>query len=260
MKRVLLFGGTTEGRELCERWASLPFLHVTVCVATSYGRELLSGVPENIEVLEGRKGAHEIAGLLSGEPDGDGADVVVDATHPFALEVSRTLRTVCGETGVPYLRLLRPRDGFPGAERCILVDSAAQACEALAKTTGPVLLTTGAKELDAFSSLPHFAERVYARVLPSAESVEKCAALGLPRPHILALQGPFSRKLNRALLEEYGIRWLVTKETGEAGGFPEKLLAAFDCGATPVVLRRPPEEGLTAQEICRMVEEETRCD
>ena len=55
MKRVLLFGGTTEGRELCERWASLPFLHVTVCVATSYGRELLSGVPENIEVLEGRR-------------------------------------------------------------------------------------------------------------------------------------------------------------------------------------------------------------
>ena len=96
-------------------------------------------------------------------------------------------------------------------------------------------------------------------MLPSAESVEKCAALGLPRPHILALQGPFSRKLNRALLED-GIRWLVTKETGEAGGFPEKLLAAFDCGATPVVLRRPPEEGLTAQEICRMVEEETRCD
>ena len=71
MKRVLLFGGTTEGRELCERWASLPFLHVIVCVATSYGRELLSGVPENIEVLEGRKGSHEIAGLLSGEPDGD---------------------------------------------------------------------------------------------------------------------------------------------------------------------------------------------
>ena len=256
MRRVLLFGGTTEGRELCERWAAMPGLRVTVCVATAYGRELLQGLPDAAAVLEGRKDREAIAALLA-----PGCyDLVVDATHPFALEVSRTLRAVCGEKGLPYLRLVRPRDAFPGAERCILVDSAAQACAALAQTQGNVLLTTGAKELGAFASLPGFAERVYARVLPSAESVEKCAALGLPRPHILALQGPFSRRLNRALLEEYAIRWLVTKETGEAGGFPEKLLAAADCGATPVVLRRPPEEGLAMRELCRLVEEEPACD
>lgn len=258
MRRVLLFGGTTEGRELCERWALLPSLRVTVCVATSYGRELLAGLPESVEILEGRRDAGAIAELLAGGPDGAVFDAVVDATHPFALEVSRTLREVCGEAGVPYLRLLRAEHGFPGAERCVLTGSAGEACSYLAGTGGRILLTTGAKELDAFSSLPDFAERVFARVLPAAASVEKCAALGLPRAHILALQGPFSRRLNRALLEEYAIRWLVTKETGEAGGFPEKLLAAFDCGATPVVLRRPPEEGLTMQEICRRIEEDAK--
>lgn len=251
MKRVLLFGGTAEGRALCRRWAALPGLAVTVCVATSYGRELLEGLPSSLQVLEGRKNPEEIAALLEGRP----WDLAVDATHPFALEVSRTLREACQARGIPCLRLLREERSFPGWQDCVLVENAREAAGWLAQREGNILLTTGAKEMDVFAGLPGFSQRVYARVLPMAQSVERCASLGLPRGHILALQGPFSRALNRAFLQEYRIRWLVTKETGEAGGFPEKLLAAADCGAVPVVIRRPAEEGLPAGEICRMVEE-----
>ena len=73
---------------------------------------------------------------------------------------------------------------------------------------------------------------------------------------ILALQGPFSYALNRALLEQFSIRFLVTKDGGAAGGFAEKAQAAADTGVQLIVIRRPAETGETADQIltrCREV-------
>ena len=98
-------------------------------------------------------------------------------------------------------------------------------------------------------------DRLYVRVLPTHDGLSACEALGIPHSHILALQGPFSQKLNEAMLEQYQIRWLVTKDGGRAGGFEEKLAAARATGAELVLVERPPDEGEGLEEILQQIKE-----
>lgn len=234
--RVLIFGGTTEGRYLAQRLSGLD-MDATVSVATALGAEELSGL-SGIEVLVGRRTAQEMVLLLQG------FDRCVDATHPYAVQASENIKAACQEAGVPLKRLLRRESGqVPGS----WVDSAAQAAELLARTEGNILLATGAKELEVFSALPP--ERLYPRVLPVAESISACQKMGIPTHNIIAMHGPFSRKLNEAMLEQFCIRYLVTKDGGGAGGFLEKAAAAQNTGVELVVIRRPKETGEDLQLI-----------
>ena len=115
-----------------------------------------------------------------------------------------------------------------------------------------MLLTTGAKELPAFRALDP--ERLYARVLPTHEALYACEALGLPHSHILALQGPFSGALNGAILDQYGIEFLVTKDGGKQGGFEEKREAARRCGAELILVARPEDSGISMEELMAELE------
>ena len=109
------------------------------------------------------------------------------------------------------------------------------------------------KELSAFGGLEK--NRLYARVLPTHEGLSACETLGIPHSHILALQGPFSQKLNEAILEQYQTSWLVTKDGGQAGGFGEKLAAARAAGARVVLVERPPDEGESLETILEKIKE-----
>ena len=134
--------------------------------------------------------------------------------------------------------------------------TAAEAADWLKGTKGNILLTTGSKELSAFAPLG--GERLYPRVLPLASSLASCQAAGVPSRNILALQGPFSRELNEALIRQYHIRWLVTKDGGRTGGFAEKA-AAEAVGAALVLIRRPPEEGLDYNAVFKKCREMMEC-
>lgn len=237
-----MFGGTTEGRTLSHALAALG-AEVTVCVATAYGAEE-QGAAEGITVRTGRQSAEEKRTLLRG------AALCVDATHPYAAAVSGHLRIACEETGVPYRRVLRASCEAEGAR---VVPDAQTAAAYLSGTAGSILLTTGAKELPAFAGLDP--ARLYPRVLPSHESLAACEAAGIPHRNIIAMQGPFSRELNEALIRQYGIRFVVSKDGGKAGGFPEKAEAAQAAGAELLVLRRPEESGSRPEDIIRECEE-----
>ena len=82
-----------------------------------------------------------------------------------------------------------------------------EAVRFLSGTEGNILLTTGSKELSKFAALPDFAARCWARVLPLPASLEACSAAGLSPSHIFALQGPFSREMDEAMLHRTGARW-----------------------------------------------------
>ena len=217
--RAVVFSGTTEGRAFSKQLGALG-ADVLVSVATDLGAEEQGSAP-GVTVRAGRLEPEEMTALLQG------ADLCIDATHPYAPS--------------------------PLPEGALVFSSAAEAAQELARTEGNVLLTTGAKELGAFA--PIAPERCYPRVLPTQEGIAACEAAGVPHRNIIAMQGPFSRALNEALIQQFEIRWLVTKDGGAAGGFAEKVQAAQSTGAQLVVLRRPPEQGQTAQEILNLCKE-----
>lgn len=141
--KAVVFSGTTEGRRFSKKLAALG-AEVTVCVATPLGAEE-QGEMAGITVHAGRLGPDAMAALLTG------ADLCVDATHPYAVDVTRNIRAAAAQSGVEYRRLLRARSPLP--EGCVVFGTAAQAAEYLAGTKENILLATGAKELAAFAPL-----------------------------------------------------------------------------------------------------------
>ena len=233
MYKICVFGGTTEGRELVEFLNAQP-CEVTACVATEYGQALLPEA-ERLTVSARRLPADEIKALLTDRQ----FDLVIDATHPYAASITKSIARACAETGVERWRLLRGASDAP--EDAVFVESTEKAIEFLDQTEGNILLTTGSKELKAYSQIKDFAERVYARVLPLEDSLVLCREAGVKAAHILAMQGPFSEEMNTAMLRAIGAKWLVTKDGGAAGGFAEKAAAAAKTGVRLLVIGRPAE-------------------
>ena len=323
--KVIIFGGTTEGRELARILADRGAL-VTVSVATELGAEMLGDIsseeePGHFRTLVGRLNVEEMQGIIRE------FDICYDATHPYALEVTANLREACRKTGTQYIRVIRKEAESSGADQgsggvvqsetaqgseaarqsetaqgseavqqsetaqgseavrqsetvrgsetvpksesdqkskavqkpedgqrsdfVILVRSAADAAAYLFGTKGNILLTTGSKELGAYAEIPR--ERMYVRVLPTHDSIAACEAADVPHRNIIAMFGPFSQRMNEAMLEQYRISYLVTKEAGRNGGFEEKLQAAKRCGIKAIVIRRPEDSGVTVEEAAAML-------
>ncbi len=233
--KILIFAGTTEGRELAE-FLSGRELPVEVSVATEYGETLLSPGPF-LKIHQGRMEEAEMEAFFREEE----IRTVVDATHPYAVVVSENIRQACEHTETEYIRLLREES--TDTADCIFVEDTAGAVEYLKQTEGNVLLTTGSKELKAFTALPDFEKRLYARVLSTPEVAAMAASLGFVGKHLICMQGPFSRELNTAMLRQFDAAYLVTKDSGKVGGFEEKLLSAREAGAKVILIGRPKEPG-----------------
>jgi precorrin-6A/cobalt-precorrin-6A reductase len=169
--------------------------------------------------------------------------MVVDATHPFAVRITRLAHDVCRRLAVPYVRYERPDWAPPAGTR--LVDSFAAAAELLPSLGHRVLLTIGAKQLKHFAAL-HDRLHLIARILPSAISIAQAQAAGFTPDRLLCLRPPFSREFNRAMLREYRIDVLVTKASGREGGVEEKVLAAAELGIAAVMIRRPESVDVAA--------------
>jgi precorrin-6Y C5,15-methyltransferase (decarboxylating) len=249
--RIAVFSGTSDGRRLCE-CLSRAKIDATVCVATAYGGAVMPSLA-GITVREGRMELGEMTDFLRE------FDTVADATHPYAAVVSDNLRSVCAELGVRYLRLVRPENSDGDVIR---VPTTRAAAEYLNSVTGSALITTGGKELGEFTAVNGFAERLFARILPDADGVLRAASLGFSGKHLICIQGPFSREMNAAMLRDTGAEYLVTKDTGDAGGLPEKLAAARETGARVVLISRPREEtGYTLAQLAELLTgESVACD
>lgn len=243
----MLFGGTAEGRalaELLERRGA----DALVCVATEYGQALLPPM-RALRVQAGRLDEEELARMLERERP----RAVIDATHPYAAAVSENLQRACRRTGTRLLRLLRESVEGEGAQRFAgLAALLAWADD----RPGVIFSTLGAKEAPALAALRGFRERVWLRILPDPGGLSACLAAGFPPGRIICMQGPFSQELNEAMFRAAGAALLLTKESGAAGGYPEKLAAARVCGMTAAVLARPRQEaGMTLAELTRLIEE-----
>jgi precorrin-6x reductase len=224
MSKTVIFGGTTEGRKLCEESAG----PVIYCVATQDGARPVEALP-NVDIRVGRQSAAEMTALLERERPA----LVIDATHPYAGEASRNIAAACEKTGVTLKRVSRESTREPG---CLYFSDMLALLNWLKATPGNIFVTAGAS---AAAPLAGLKERIWLRVLPSLESLRICLDSGYGPGRIICMQGPFSEKLNRTMFEAADARVLVTKDSGREGGFPEKARAAKALGMQIAVLERP---------------------
>ena len=232
MAELVLFAGTTEGRQLAELAKELG-ISTVACVATEYGESLVEA-DGSLRVRTGRLDKDAIKALLNAESP----RLVLDATHPYADHITRTLTAVCSECGVKLGRVLREAESHDG---CLEFPDVKALAEHLDGVEGTVFSSLGTKEAAALSKVSGAAERIWIRVLPSIDGLRICLDAGFPAKHIICMQGPFSEELNEAMFKACGADILLTKDTGSAGGFPEKLAAAKALGMQVLVIRRPAE-------------------
>ena len=241
MYKAVVFAGTTEGCEISIFLAGHK-VKVLACVATEYGSKSLTE-NEYLKIHAGRLDEKEMEELLRKAAP----CLVLDATHPYAAEVTENIKKACVNVGLPYQRVLREKGVHQ--EKAVYVPDTEAAVKFLEETKGNILLTTGSKELGKFTALPEAKERIYARVLSLPSVMETCKEYGFEGKHLIGMQGPFSMELNLAMLRQFDCKYLVTKDSGRAGGFQEKIDAAFAYGAVPVIIGRPVQEtGLSVVE------------
>lgn len=228
---VWVFSGTSDGNALARQIAETG-QPVVVSSATDYGAKMAQLNCPGVTVVSGRLGIERRRELLRATS----ARAIVDATHPYASEMSQQLIELTGELALPYLRYERPSqpDSQP-AQRCASMAEAAQ----LAMQHGnKIFLATGSKDLASFvqASSEH---QWFARIAPEPQQLQRAIDLGIPRANLCVMQGPFSQAFNEALWRDWGIDCVVTKESGDAGGYNAKVAAAAALGIPLIVVERP---------------------
>lgn len=252
MKNIVIFSGTTEGRMLSSMLSKDGRPH-HVCVATEYGKEVMEE-DRYAKVHVGRMDEKEMEAFF-GELEKDENSLVFDATHPYATEVTENIKNAAKAAGLRYARVKRGEAGDE-PEGVMKYPDVKAIASAMNESTGRMLLTTGSKELECFFGALSGSRRadVFVRVLPTVESIELCEKQGVASDHIIAMQGPFTAEMNEAVIRQYDIKHLITKNSGSAGGYREKLDAARHTGTGIHVVERPGEsEGITVEEAYRMV-------
>jgi precorrin-6x reductase len=180
----------------------------------------------------------KVSNASSLRPSRGSGSGIVDATHPFATEISTQLTQLAGELKIPYIRYERPSPLLAGfAHHAQDMPAAARQAIEMGKR---IFLATGIKDLQTFLGQPAAKDRHwFLRIMPDADSLERALKLGVPRSNICAMQGPFSTEVNVALWSSWKVDCVVTKESGEAGGFQSKLDAARTLGIPLIVVARP---------------------
>ena len=250
MKDVFIFSGTTEGRTLARSLASRGVM-VHVRVATEYGAEVMER-DDNIDVKVGSCGGAEgIAAVIRDNM----YNIVVDATHPYATTVSEHIRQACEMTGAECIRIRRTDSDVELDPDVVTVDSVQDAVDYLKGTEGMVLAATGVNDIDLYTQIPGYRDRVTARVLSTVRSMQRCAEYGFEGKNVICAQGPFSEDVNYATLKQIGASYMVTKDSGTVGGFEEKVRAARRAGVKMVLVRKPDDTGVSYGEAMRILED-----
>ncbi|OTA20304.1 cobalt-precorrin-6A reductase [Xenorhabdus beddingii] len=230
--RLLIFGGTRDARQICVMM-DIAGIDYGLSVATPTGAQQAAGIRG--EIVIGRMEAEDMIEYLRQQ----GTDMVIDASHPYAERLSQNIVRACQKLTIPLVRYLRPSE-IDAVEHPLIhkVVTIGQACEVAVNLGTRILLTTGSKQLaDYVSHLK--GKTVLARVLPTADVLAACESCGLSVDQIFALKGPFSADFNRAFYQFCRAEVVITKESGEQGGFKAKVEPCLSLGLPCIVICRP---------------------
>lgn len=229
---VHVFGGTSDARLICQQLDAAGERY-SLSVASDAGRQLAGDIGG--EILVGRMDAAAMTDFLVARQ----VRWVIDASHPYASLLTDNVITACEQAQVPMTRYQRPSE-IDALQHPLLhkVDSLTAAC-AVALSLGPrILLTTGSKQLADYQR-GLTGKTLLVRVLPTADVLNQCEALGLGVDNIIALRGPFSAEFNHALYVFCQPDVVITKESGAQGGYQEKVAPCLALNIPCIVVRRP---------------------
>ncbi|MCF4965751.1 cobalt-precorrin-6A reductase [Nostoc sp. CMAA1605] len=225
MKRVLILGGTGDATELTAKIATIPGIEA---IASLAGRTREPSLPDGNVRIGGFGGAAGLADYLRQMQ----IDLLIDATHPFANQISWNAATAANQINIPRLMLTRPAWEKVAGDRWLEVDNHQAAAQILAKQAKRVFLTVGRQELAAFAHLQHiwFLMRM---IDPPSDGTF------IPPGEILCDRGPFTLEDERKILTQYKIDTIVSKNSGGKATYP-KIIAAREQGIPVVIVNRPP--------------------
>ncbi len=228
---ILVLGGTSDSLLICDYLNQLNKNYI-VSVTTAYGKALALKATPN--VIVGALDLESMTRLILK----DTIYTIIDATHPYALEVSKTAIEAAQKTNIHYVRYeRRSLLEHVNYDKLCIVPSIKDACEAAVPLGNRIFLSTGSKNLEVFKQT--LADKtLIARVLPTSEVVKACEEIGFNADHIIAMKGPFSRSMNEAMYKDYQVDLVITKESGQEGGFLEKIEACQSLGIPVVVIQR----------------------
>lgn len=229
---ILFLAGTSDARELAIELQKKGYPLLATVVTDSAGNSLKeAGLAYHV----GRLSMEEMTAIIREK----GVTTVIDASHPYAEEASKTAMAAADQCELPYIRYERPQQQYVHplvAE----VETYEEAALIAREHTGTVMLTTGSKTLATFTKhLLIDSIRLVCRMLPNKENMEKCDALGVKQRDIIAIQGPFSKDLNTALYRQYETTLVITKESGKVGSVDEKMEAALELNIPVILIKRP---------------------
>lgn len=228
---IWIIGGTTEARSLINKLNDKRSFIVSV--ATYSGAEML----ECENVVVNRMNQYDMVEFIK-EKD---IDIVVDMTHPYAVEVTQNAKAACLQTDIKYIRFKRRESVL---KDCIYIDSIEKCVEFLIDIKGCVFFTTGTKNIKDFEKARGKNRFVY-RILPSIFSVQECIDNNIKMEDIVAILGPVSEELNYQMFKDYKADYVVMKDSGKEGGTLEKIQACVRLGIPALVIgRQSMEEGL----------------
>ena len=249
--KIFLLAGTEDGRKLA-KFLSAENHSVTASVTTDYGKKILSQY-DDIKINDKKLNADELTEILRE------FDLLVDASHPYAVNASENAVYACRLAEIPYIRFERDEVEVSG-ENIFKVESYEQAAVKASELGKNIFITTGSRNLKKFVDSPALKNcNLTVRILPTAEVLSECESLGLTPNQIIAMQGPFSVNLNVELFKHYRAEVIVTKNSGKVGGADTKLDAAQILNLPVVMIERPkifyPNVARTFDDILNFVNE-----
>lgn len=228
---ILVLGGTKESHDICDYLISKN-LDFALSVATDYALQIFESYKENL--IMGKMDKTNIIDFCKG----NNVNLIIDVTHPYAFMVSQNTINASLDLGIDYYRYERQLNHNELTEDIYYVQTHQEAIELAIKLSKDIFLTVGSNNASVYAQYINKAN-IYIRVLPKSDLVKKCEELGYKNKNIIAMQGPFSKNINKAMLEMTNSKLLITKDSGDSGGFMEKLEACQELGLKIIIVERP---------------------
>ena len=249
--KIFLIAGTEDGRKLAEFLLKDNY-EITASVISTYGKKLLEQYPK-IKINDKKLNADELEEILR-EQNFDG---LIDASHPYAENISQNAIDACKNAKVFYIRYERMETEI-NYKKVFHAENYKQAAKISAQLGKNIFLTVGSRNLKIFLQCEEVKNcNVTVRILPTAEVLAECESFGLMPKNIIALQGKFSTELNVELFKHAKAEVIVTKNSGEVGGTDTKIAAAKILNLPVVIIDRPkisyPNVAKSFEEVLKLI-------